>query len=322
MGYPLRVYVPISTDEQSWVPTMNMLEAMKMFVAVVDHGSYTKAAESLRLHRPALSKAIQDLEKDLGVQLLHRTTRRVNVTPDGELFYDRCVQLLTDIADLLQWFSPDRPPKGKLRVDLPTVLANAMIIPKLPEFLERYPGLELSIGTTDHQIDLIASGIDCAIRLGVLDDSSMIAKPIGHVEMVTCAAPKYIAQRGAPKTLEDLRDHLAVNFIVEHRRQIMPWRFRVDGALVDIKMKSGVAVDNAGSFLHCGLAGIGMLQGLRPALQEHIDSGALIEVLRELETEPKHVSVLFPDRRNLSPNVRVFIEWVGKLFRDGAGSSQ
>ncbi|QXI20151.1 LysR family transcriptional regulator [Pseudomonas iranensis] len=294
---------------------MNMLEAMEMFVAVVDHGSYTKAAESMRLHRPALSKTIQNLEKDLGVQLLHRTTRRVNVTPDGELFYDRSVQLLTDISDVLEWFSPNRPPKGKLRVDMPTVVANAIIIPKLPDFLERYPGLELFIGTSDHQNDLIASGIDCAIRLGVLDDSSMIAKPIGQVELVNCAAPKYIAQRGSPATIEDLRNHVAVNFIVGHRRQIMPWRFRVDGELVDIKMKSAVAVDNAGSFLHCGLAGIGVLQGLRPAVQEHIDSGALVEVLKNLHTEPKQVSILFPDRRNLSPNVRVFVEWVAELFR-------
>lgn len=293
---------------------MNMLEAMEMFVAVVDHGSYTKAAESLHLHRPALSKTIKILEKDLGVQLLHRTTRRVNVTPDGEVFYNRCIQLLTDISDVRGLFSPNRPPKGKLRIDMPTVLADAIIIPKLPEFLERYPGLELSIGTSDHQHDLIASGIDCAIRLGLLDDSSMVAKPIGHVDLVSCAAPKYIQKHGAPETLEDLRDHVAVNFIIEHRRQIMPWRFRIDGELIDIKMKSAVAVDNAGSFLQCGLAGIGILQGLRPALQEHIDTGGLVEILQGLETEPKQVSVLFPDRRNLSPNVRVFVEWVAGLF--------
>jgi len=294
---------------------MNMLEAMEMFVAVVDHASYTKAAESLRLHRPALSKTIKNLEKDLGVQLLHRTTRRVSVTPDGEQFYDRCVQLLTDIADVMECFSPNRPPKGKLRVDMPTVLANSIIIPKLPDFLERFPGLELYIGTSDHQNDLIASGIDCAIRLGVLDDSSLIAKPIGYVELVNCAAPKYIEKRGMPQKIEDLSSHVAVNFIVEHRRQIMPWRFRVDGELVSVKMKSAVTVDNAGAFLHCGLAGIGMLQGLRPALQEHLDSGGLIEVLGEVTTEPKQVSILFPDRRHLSPNVRAFVEWVAGLFQ-------
>lgn len=294
--------------------TINLIEAMEMFVAVVEQGSYTRAAESLRVHRPALSKTIQNLEKELGVQLLHRTTRRVNVTPAGDEFYERSVKILADLADTLDWFSPSRPPRGKLKIDMQTVLGHAVIIPRLPEFMEHYPGLEISIGSSDSLNDLIAAGIDCAVRLGDLDDSSLVAKRIGEVRLVTCAAPVYVKKHGLPNSLEELKNHLAVNFMVEHRRQVMPWRFRVSGRTVDVKMRSGIVVDNAEALLSCALAGIGMVQALRPALQRYIDSGRLVEVLPAIPAESKQVSVLFPDRRNLPPSVRVFVDWVTELF--------
>ncbi|WP_322982045.1 LysR family transcriptional regulator [Pseudomonas sp. C11] len=295
---------------------MNLIEAMQMFVAVVEHGSYTKAAEALNVHRPALSKLIQNLEQELGVQLLHRTTRRVNTTPAGDEFYERSLKLLADLADTLDWFSPTRPPRGKLRVDMQTVLGHAVIIPRLPELMERYPGLEISLCASDNLNDLIAEGIDCSVRLGELDDSSLVAKRIGDIALVTCAAPAYVKKHGLPRTLDDLRAHVAVNFMIEQRRQVMPWRFRSDGGTISIKMRSGIVVDSAEALLYCALAGIGMVQGLRPALQRYIDSGRLVEVLPDVPVEPKAVSVLFPDRRHLSPNVRVFVEWVSALFQE------
>ncbi|KJH82087.1 LysR family transcriptional regulator [Stutzerimonas stutzeri] len=295
---------------------MNLIEAMQMFVAVVEHGSYTKAAEALNVHRPALSKLIQNLEHELGVQLLHRTTRRVNTTPAGDEFYERSLKLLSDLADTLDWFSPTRPPRGKLRIDMQTVLGHAIVIPRLPEFMERYPGLEISLGASDNLNDLIAGGIDCSVRLGDLDDSSLVAKRIGEVALVTCAAPSYVKKYGLPGSLDDLQAHLAVNFMVEQRRQIMPWRFRGNGKTISVKMRSGIVVDNAEALLYCALAGIGMVQGLRPALQRYIDSGRLVEVLPDVPVEPKAVSVLFPERRHLSPNVRVFVEWVSALFQE------
>ncbi|WP_237858807.1 LysR family transcriptional regulator [Pseudomonas sp. PGPR81] len=295
---------------------MNLIEAMQMFVAVVEHGNYTKAAEALNVHRPALSKLIQNLEHELGVQLLHRTTRRVNTTPAGDEFYERSLKLLAELADTLDWFSPTRPPRGKLRIDMQTVLGQAVIIPRLPEFMDRYPGLEISLATSDNLNDLIAQGIDCSVRLGDLDDSSLVAKRIGEVALVTCAAPAYVKKHGLPGTLDDLQAHLAVNFMVEQRRQIMPWRFRGNGKMISVKMRSAIVVDNAGALLCCALAGVGMVQGLRPALQRYIDSGGLVEVLPDVPVEPKTVSVLFPDRRRLSPNVRVFVEWVSALFQE------
>lgn len=295
---------------------MNMIETMEIFVAVVEQRSYTRAAEALQLHRPALSKAIQNLESELNVQLLHRTTRRVNVTPEGEEFYNRCKQLLGDLADTFDWFSPTRPPRGKLRVDVPVVLAKAIIIPALPGFRDLYPQVELTLGSTDHQIDLIAEGIDCAVRLGELDDSSLIARRIGLVPMVTCAAPSYLERFGTPKSLDELDSHLAVNFLIEHRRKIMPWKFQDGDGVISVKVQSGIVVDDSEAFLSCGLAGLGLLQGLRPSLQRHIDSGELIEVLPQLRTVAKPVSMLLTDRRHLSPKVRVFMEWLMELFSE------
>lgn len=295
---------------------MNLIEAMHMFVAVVEHGSYTKAAEALNVHRPALSKIIQSLEHELGVQLLYRTTRKVSTTPAGDEFYERCLKILTDLTETLDWFSPTRPPRGKLKINLQTVLGHTLIIPRLPEFMERYPNLDISLGTTDSLNDLIAEGIDCSVRLGDLEDSSLVAKRIGEVALVTCVAPAYVKKQGLPSTLEDLQEHLAVNFMIEQRRQIMPWRFRVNGKVYSVRMRSGIVVDNAEALLHCALAGIGIVQALRPALQQYIDSGHLLEVLPDVPAEPKSVSVLFPDRRHLSPNVRVFIDWVSALFQE------
>ena len=154
------------------------------------------------------------------------------------------------------------------------------------------------------------------MRLGDLDDSSLVAKRIGEVALVTCAAPSYVKKYGLPGSLDDLQEHVAVNFMVEQRRQIMPWRFRANGKTISVKMRSGIVVDNAEALLYCALAGIGMVQGLRPALQRYIDSGRLVEVLPDVPVEPKAVSVLFPDRRHLSPNVRVFVEWVSALFQE------
>lgn len=295
---------------------MNMIEAMEIYVAVVEQGSYTRAAESLRLHRPALSKAIQNLEQELNVQLLHRTTRKIHVTPEGEEFYGRCKQLLADLSDTVAWFSPDRPPRGKLRVDVPVTLAKAFIIPSLPRFRALYPEIELILGSSDHQVDLIAEGIDCAVRLGELESSSLIARRIGTVSMVTCAAPSYLEQYGTPITFEGLADHFAVNFLIDHRRQIMPWKFKTGGETLSVTLKSGIVVDDSEAFLCCGLAGLGILQGLRPSLQPHIESGELIEILPDLQTIPKPVSLLLTDRKYRSPKVRAFMDWLVAIFAD------
>ncbi|EDU2925247.1 LysR family transcriptional regulator [Salmonella enterica subsp. enterica serovar Reading] len=294
---------------------LNMLEAMNIYVNVVEQGSFIRAAEVLELHRPAVTRAVQNLEHDLGVKLLHRTTRQVSMTDEGEEFYQRCLSLLSELDDVRRLFSRTQPPKGRLRLDVPITLARTVIIPALGDFQNRYPDIEIVLGTSDRKIDLIAERVDCVIRLGELNDSSFVARRLGTAAMVTCAAPSYLAKHGTPHSIDELmKSHRAVNFFSNHSLQIMEWKFTVDGSIASIKVPSSILVDNSEAFLSCGLAGLGILHGLRPSLAPFIASGELTEILTDFPPPPKPVSLLYLDRRYLAPKVRVFIDWLCEVF--------
>lgn len=292
----------------------NITEYMDIFVHVVESGSFIRAAEQLQMHRPAVSKALQQLEEALGVKLLHRTTRRLSLTSEGEAFYQRAKVLLGEMADLMATYSSTQSVSGSLRLDFPLTLTHSLLIPALDEFRERYPGIEIILTSSDRRIDLIAEGIDCVVRLGELEDSSFIARRIGEVAMVTCAAPCYLAKYGAPLTLDDLAQHKAVNFFSDRSREVMTWKFIVNGEIIAKRVDSALRVDNSDIFLTSGLAGLGLIQGVDSALRPYIESGALVPVLPDYACAPKAVSVLYPDKRNLAPRVRVFIDWFSELF--------
>lgn len=292
----------------------NITEYMDIFVHVVESGSFIRAAEHLQMHRPAVSKALQQLEEELGVKLLHRTTRRLSLTSEGEAFYQRAKVLLGEMADLMATYSSTQSVSGSLRLDFPLTLAHSLLIPELGEFKERYPDIEIILTSSDRRIDLIAEGIDCVVRLGELEDSSFIARRIGEVAMVTCAAPSYLAKYGTPQTLDDLAQHKAVNFFSDRSREVMSWKFIVNGEIIAKRVDSALRVDNSDIFLTSGLAGLGLIQGVDSALRPYIESGALVPVLPDYACSPKAVSVLYPDKRNLAPRVRVFIDWFSELF--------
>ncbi|MFP5593797.1 LysR substrate-binding domain-containing protein [Kluyvera sp. 142486] len=292
----------------------NITEYMDIFVHVVESGSFIRAAEQLQMHRPAVSKALQQLEEELGVKLLHRTTRKLSLTSEGEAFYQRAKVLLGEMADLMATYSSTQSVSGSLRLDFPLTLAHSMLIPALGEFRERYPDIEIILTSSDRRIDLIAEGIDCVVRLGELEDSSFIARRIGEVAMVTCAAPSYLTKYGAPQTLDDLAQHKAVNFFSDRSREVMTWKFIVNGEIIAKRVDSALRVDNSDIFLTSGLAGLGLIQGVDYALRPYIESGALVTVLPDYACAPKAVSVLYPDKRNLAPRVRVFIDWFSELF--------
>ncbi|WP_213940347.1 LysR family transcriptional regulator [Pseudomonas sp. dw_612] len=295
---------------------MDMFQAMQIYTQVVDTGSFKNAADALQLHRPAITKAIQQLEKTLEVRLLNRTTRKISMTAEGERFYEQCSKILGDVASTLATFSHDaESPKGKLRLDLPVTLAKAVIIPALPAFRARYPDIELVVGCGDQAVDMINEGIDCVVRLGELSDSSSIARRIGAVPMLTCASPAYLAREGTPTQLSDLNRHLAVNYFSGPTRKIMDWQFVIDGETVLIRLKSGIQVNDSEAFLACGLAGLGLVHGLQLSLQPFLDSGELVAVLPQLQALPKPISVLYPNKRYLAPKVRVFIDWLSELLQ-------
>lgn len=292
----------------------NLFELMSVFVRVVELGSFTKAADALQLHRPAVSKSVQQLEDELGVKLLHRTTRSLSTTAEGDEIYQRAISLLSDVNDMMASYSSSQPPRGRLRIDAPLALTHAILIPSLAEFNARYPDIEIVLTASDSLTDLISEGIDCVIRLGELDDSSFISRRVGNVAMATCAAPSYLEKYGIPQTPDDLTHHKAINFFSDHSREVMEWKFICDGELISRRPGSHMLVNNSDVLLSCGLAGMGMLHALRAALEPHIQSGRLTEVLTDYTPVTKPVSVLYPDRRYLAPKVRVFIDWFSALF--------
>nr|WP_310615661.1 LysR family transcriptional regulator [Pantoea cypripedii] len=292
----------------------NMFEYMDIFIQVVEQGSFTKAADVLQLHRPAVSKAIQQLEDELGTKLIHRTTRKLSVTAEGDAFYQRARQLMAEVGDMMASFSPTLPPRGRLLLDVPLSLAHCLLIPNLAAFRALYPEIEVVLLSSDKKTDLIAEGVDCLVRIGHLADSSFISRRLGDIRMVTCAAPAYIEKHGIPATPDDLQNHQAVNFFSEHSREVMDWKFYVDGVMISRRAGSSVLVDNSDILLSCGLAGLGIIQATRNALAPHIQAGRLMEVLTDYPPVAKPVSVLYPDRRYLAPKVRVFIDWFSEVF--------
>ncbi|WP_085070618.1 LysR family transcriptional regulator [Pantoea alhagi] len=291
-----------------------MIEYLNIFIQVVEQGSFTKAADVLQIHRPTVSKAIQQIENDLGVKLIHRTTRKLSVTAEGDEFYHHARHVLAEVDDMMASFSPTLPPQGRLRLDVPLALAHAILIPNLRHFQALYPGIEVVLVSSDKKTDLITEGVDCLVRLGALQDSSFISKRLGNIRMVTCAAPSYLQQHGQPETLADLDKHRAINFFSDHSRDVMEWKFIEDGSIVSLRPASSLLVDNSDILLSCGLAGLGIIQATFDAVAPHIASGALEEILTQYPSVSKPVSVMYPDRRYLSPKVRVFIDWFSEVL--------
>lgn len=292
----------------------NMLELMNIFVQVVELRSFTRAADALQLHRPAVSKSVQQLEDALGVKLLHRTTRSLSVTAEGDEIYQRAKNLLSDVNDMMASYSLNQPPRGQLRIDAPLALMHTILIPHLSEFQALYPQIEMVLTASDRLTDLVTEGVDCVIRLGELTDSSFISRRMGDLQMVTCAAPSYLEKYGTPLTPDDLAHHKAVSFFSEHSREVQEWKFIMNGEVISRRPGSSMRVNNSDVLLSCGLSGLGMLHALRTALEPYIETGRLTEVLSGYASVTKPVSILYPDRRYLPPKVRVFIEWFSELF--------
>ncbi|REE22336.1 MULTISPECIES: LysR family transcriptional regulator [unclassified Paraburkholderia] len=294
---------------------MDRLQAMQVFTRVVDTNSFTRAAETLDLPRASVTTIIQNLEAFLGTRLMHRTTRRLSLTPDGAAYYERCVRILADVEETEASFqSGNKKPHGKLRIDMPGSIGRLLVIPSLCEFHTRYPDIDLQLGLTDRPVDLLQEGVDCVVRVGALQDSSLVARRIGLFEGVTCAAPDYIERAGMPKSLEDLENHKAVNYFSSRTGRTLDWAFMVDGKEVEVKMKSIVSVNDADAYVTCGLEGFGLIQPALFMVLPHLRSGQLVEVLPELKPLPMPISAVYPHSRHLSPKVRVFVDWIAELF--------
>ncbi|KVQ65267.1 LysR family transcriptional regulator [Burkholderia territorii] len=298
---------------------MDHLHAMRIFVRVAHLGSFTKAAEQLQLPRPTVSNAVQYLEKHLRVRLLQRTTRRVALTAEGASYYERCTRLLADLDDAETLFDDaGAAPRGVIRVDLPERFALNRVIPALPDFHARYPDLRVVLSTTDRFVDLVADGIDCAVRVGALSDTSLVARRVGELAQINCASPAYLARYGMPRSPDDLPDHVAVGYFSSRTGRELDWEYADmdSGALQTVKMRSVVAVNSSQAYLACCIAGLGLIQAPRDGLAPLLEDGSLVEVLPEWHAAPLPVSVVFPSGRHLAPRVRIFVDWLAQTLDD------
>ena len=293
---------------------MDRFDAMRVFTRVVERRSFTLAAEDLGLPRSTVTDAVKQLERRLGVRLLQRTTRHVSPTLDGEAYYQRCLGILADIEDAEGAFAGVKP-KGLLRVDVHGTLARHFVLPGLPEFLRAYPGIEFYMSEGDRLVDLIREGIDCVLRVGVPQDSDMIARRVAMLEEVTLAAPSYLKVHGTPKNLEDLADgHRMVGFRSSATGGLLPLEFTSDGKVRNLTLPATFSVNAAESYFAAAELGLGLIQVPRYHAERAMGSGRLIQVLEGYPPTPTPVSLLYPRNRQLSPRVRVFIDWLVTVF--------
>ena len=299
---------------------MNKLQAMEVFVNVVDSGGFTRAAEILQLPKATVSTLIQSLEASLAVKLLHRTTRHVSVTADGAAYYERCLRILSDVRDAEESLSRTRlSPSGRLRVDVPTGLAASVLVPALPDFFTRYPDIQMEMGCSDRPVDLVEEGVDCAVRGGHLVDSSLIARRVGILHFVTCATPAYLDRYGRPTHPDELTRHLCVNYFSSKTGKIIDWDFSRGVERVQVALPGNIALNDTTAYTAAGLAGLGIVQMPNFLLEPLLADGSFEKVLPEWSSDSIPVHLVYPQNRHLSAKVRVFVEWVAELFSNHPG---
>ncbi|GGA45011.1 LysR family transcriptional regulator [Dyella nitratireducens] len=293
---------------------MNRIEAMHIFVRVAELASFTKAADSLGLPKASASTAVQHLEAQLGTQLLHRTTRRVQLTQDGQRYYERCKDVLADLDELSTMFQQaPQALSGRLRVDTNSGVARR-VIEHLPQFLREHPGIQVELSCTDRRVDVVAEGFDCVVRVGTLTDSNLIARPLGQYRIVNCASSAYLEEHGVPQTLEDLAHHKLIHYVSVLGQRPPGFEYMEGSRCHYMPMQGVLTVNGVEAYASGCLAGLGITQTPREGVAHWLRSGRLVEVLPQYEAEPMPVSLLYAHRRNLSVRVQVFMDWLANTL--------
>jgi len=301
-------------------PTLSP-EDLRTFLRVAQLASFTEAAQQLGLPRATVSTAVQRLEARLGTRLLQRTTRRVQLTPDGQAFTERCQDVLADLDELGSLFQA-QPTQltGRLRVDMPLGMAHAHVLPRLTEFMALHPGIQLELGSTDRRVDPVREGYDCVLRVGSVHADQLIARPLGQYEMANVASPGYIATHGEPLTLADLEKHLLVHYQpnLGQRPDAFEHLDTATGQVHQERLAGALTVNNSEAYMAACLAGLGIIQIPRASARAHLLAGRLLEVLPAHRAPPMPITLLYAQRRHLPKRVRAFMDWVATLFASEA----
>jgi LysR family transcriptional regulator for bpeEF and oprC len=299
---------------------VDRFQAMEVFTRVVETGSFTRAAHGLRIPKTRATTLIQRMEAALGVRLLNRSTRKVGLTPDGAAYYEQCRAILAQVREAEESLAQRHAaPRGRLRVEVPTLMARLVIVPALPGFFARYPKIELELGCSERRGDLIDEGIDCAVWSGEIEDSSLIARGVGQLFFATCAAPAYLAAHGEPVHPRDLAAHRCINRFSQRTGRIADWIFAKDGQRIEVPMRGHIALDDENSYLAAAEAGLGVARIPAFVVKEAMEHSRLELVLGDWFPEPAPLSVVYPQRRHMSGKVRVFVDWIAALFGEHDG---
>lgn len=293
---------------------MERLASMELFTRIVERGSFRAAAADMRISRPVATSAINALEARLGVRLLQRSTRQVSATPEGEIYFERCIAILRALEEAEQ--GAGGVVSGLVRVDTSGKLARTILLPSLPDFLERYPLLNVHLGEGERFVDLIREGVDCVISAGDPVDSSMIVRRVGEMHEITCASPAYLADHGVPSSPDALDGHVMIGFVSSRTGLALPLEFIHHGRPVEVALPARVLVSAAETSAAAARAGLGLVQAPRQRFSEDLQSGALVEVLSAYAPSPTPISILYPSNRQLSLRARVFIDWAVEILSE------
>jgi LysR family transcriptional regulator for bpeEF and oprC len=293
---------------------MEDFAAISTFVRVVEAKSFAAAAAQLGMTPSGVSRAVSRLEERLGARLLFRSTRSLRLTDDGAAFHARCKDILADLAEATEALGyANRKPTGKLRVGVSMAVGRAALIPRLAEFERRYPDIRLELSMTDIPTDLNEEGIDCAIRVGELEDSSHIARKIGYLHNVVCASPDYLRQFGAPQSIEDLKHHRCINYVYPNGRP-RQWQFNTPSGQVAVDIEAHLLINDGESVIQAAAAGLGVIQAPHMMAACLLSKGMLELVMTDTSSTGKPVWIVYPQKKHLSARVQAFIEWVRELF--------
>jgi DNA-binding transcriptional LysR family regulator len=294
---------------------MESLTGISAFVRTAEALSFVAAGRALGISASAVGKNVAKLEESLGVRLLHRTTRRVALTDEGMLFYERCRRILDDLRDAEAMLShAARKPRGRLRVSLPTI-GYRFLLPVLPEFKQRYPEVELDLDFNDRIVDVVEEGLDAVIRSGELTDSTLMSRRLGPFSFVLCASPQYLERNGSPRIPEDLERHDCLRFRFPTTGKLQDWSFTDVDAANQIRLSSALTCNNMEALRAAAIDALGIAYMPDFLARDAIISGVLRTVLDEYLANPGQFSILWPSNRHLSPKLRVFVDFLGeRLF--------
>ncbi|RDS81434.1 LysR family transcriptional regulator [Dyella psychrodurans] len=293
---------------------MEDFSAISAFVRVVEAKSFASAAAQLGMTPSGVSRAVSRLEEQLGARLLFRSTRALRLTDDGASFYARCKEILADLTEATEALGyANRKPKGKLRVGMSVSVGRAAIIPQLNDFERRYPDIRLELMMCDYPYDLNEEGVDCAIRMGELEDSNLIARKIGYFRNVLLASPEYLQKHGAPGSIEDLKNHRCINYVYPNGRP-RQWQFDTPGGRLEVDIDAHMLINDGESVIQAAVAGLGIIQAPHVLAACMLDLGKLEPVMTDIPSTGKSVWIVYPQKKHLSARVQAFIEWARGLF--------